>query len=74
VIYPKPKFYNLDGRLTAYSLACGYIQDMSNGWKLYKDRCYHLQRSNSEWLTFTSLTKARKMAKQLTKANKHEVF
>jgi hypothetical protein len=78
--YPEPKFKNKDGSLTAYSFACGYVQDIGNGWQLYKDGCYHLQRSNTEWLTFGSLTEARRIAKQLMKGAaielfaKHEVF
>ena len=65
--YKEPKFHNKDGSLTAYSLACGYVQILGDGWKLYKDGCYHLQRSNTEWHTFSSLTKARKTYKQLMK-------
>jgi hypothetical protein len=56
---------NKDGHLSAYGLACGYIQTAANGWQLFHDGCYHVRRSAEEWLTFSSLTKARKTFKQL---------
>jgi hypothetical protein len=63
--YPEPKFINKDGSLTAYSLACGYVQDIGNGWKLYKDGCYHVHKDVNNWLTFASLTEARKAARSV---------
>lgn len=65
--YPEPKFHNKDGSLTAYALACGYVQTLGNGWKLFQDGCYHLRRSNEEWLTFSSLTQARQAYKLIKK-------
>jgi len=58
--YKEPKFYRADGKLTAYSFACGYVETMGDGWKLYRDGCYHLRRSNKEWLTFATVNEARK--------------
>lgn len=68
--YPTPKFINKDGSLTAYSLACGYVQHLGNGWKLYQDGCYHVHRSVNEWHTFSKLTEARKFATKLKEGNK----
>ena len=65
--YPEPKFQNKDGSLTAYSLACGYVQTLENGWQLFQDGCYHLRRSSEEWLTFESLTQARQAYKLIKK-------
>ena len=73
MIYPEPKFHNKDGSLTAYSLACGYVEILGDGWQLFQDGCYHLRRSNQEWLTFSKLTEARKAyaaIKKESKANK----
>lgn len=67
MIYKEPKFINKDGSLTAYSLACGYVQDLGNEWKLYKDGCYHVHRTVNEWHTFASLTEARKVAALLVR-------
>jgi hypothetical protein len=67
MIYPEPQFYNIDGSLTAYSLACGYVQDIGNGWKLYRDGCYHLHKDIDNWLTFSKLTDARKAARLIIK-------
>jgi hypothetical protein len=58
--YKEPKFYRADGKLTAYSFACGYVETMGDGWKLFKDGCFHLRRSHAEWLTFGTITEARK--------------
>ena len=68
VTYPEPKFYNADGSLTGYALACGYIQDR-NGWQLFKDGCYHVRRTSEEWATFGSLVEARRALKALTRDN-----
>jgi hypothetical protein len=65
--YPEPKFHNKDGSLTAYALACGYVQVLEEGWQLFQDGCYHLRRSNEEWLTFSSLTQARQAYKLIKK-------
>jgi hypothetical protein len=69
MLYPEPKFKNKDGSLTAYSLACGYVETLANDWQLFKDGCYHLRRTNEEWLTFAKLTDARNAYKKLTKGN-----
>jgi hypothetical protein len=53
-----PKFYTTKGMLTSYALACGYVEMLDNGWKLYRDGCFHLQRSNRDWLTFATLKEA----------------
>ena len=68
--YPEPKFVNKDGTLTAYSLACGYVQALEDGWELFQDGCYHLRRSSEEWLTFSSLTKARQTYKTIRRESK----
>ena len=57
--YKEPKFRTVRGDLTAYALACGYVQKSRNGWTLYKDGCYHIHRSVDEWLTVSNLTQAR---------------
>lgn len=60
--YKDPKFYTTTGKLTAYALACGYVEVYENGWKLFRDGCYHLRRSRNygEWLTFATLKEAQK--------------
>lgn len=58
--YKTPKFYTATGKLTSYALACGYVERLDNGWKLYRDGCFHLQRSNREWLTFATLKEAQR--------------
>jgi hypothetical protein len=65
--YKEPKFINKDGSLTAYSLACGYVQVLEDNWKLYQDGCYHLHKDVNNWLTFSKLTDARKAAKLISK-------
>lgn len=62
------KFYTANGKLSAYAFACGYIQK-NNGWSLFKDGCWHVRRSNTEWLTFSTLTEARRKFWQLSKDN-----
>ena len=65
----KTKFYNKDGSLNLYSLACGYIEKHDKNdiaITLYKDSIYHVRaydfKNNKrlQWLTFESLSKARK--------------
>jgi hypothetical protein len=57
------------GRLTAYGLACGYVEKREHGainvtlWREHS--CYHVRAYDNElkacrfWLSFNSLTKAR---------------
>ena len=53
-----PKFRNKDGSLTAYSFACGYIEER-NDCQLYKDGCWHV-KGRGKWECFDTLTEARK--------------
>ena len=69
----KPKFYNKNGTLTAYALACGYIEELGE-WQLYRDGCFHVRKSgfylgngSVEWHTFSTLTEARQALKKLAK-------
>jgi hypothetical protein len=67
----KPIFYNQNGTLTAYALACGYVE--TNGTiRLYKDGCYHVRDGSTIWETFGLLTDARKFYGQLNKRKKME--
>ena len=63
------KFYNKDGSLNLYSLACGYIEKHDKNdiaITLYKDSIYHVRaydfKNNKRlhWITFDSLEHARK--------------
>ncbi len=65
--YKQPKFRTVSGDLTAYALACGYVQVAANGWTLYKDGCYHIHRSVTEWITVDSLVKAKAIFKAKAK-------
>ena len=53
-----PKFKNKSGTLTPYAFACGHIETR-NGWKLFKDGCWHVRRSFKEWEAFDTLKEAR---------------
>jgi len=66
----QPKFYNKDKSLTAYALACGYIQvRYFNNIRvelLHDTGCYHvkvfdrtLTPSRQVWDNFSTLTEAR---------------
>lgn len=69
-----PRFYNADGSLTRYGLACGYIESTREGnshltiW--LEHNCYHVRLTNDNgrvfWDTFDSnqLTQARKRYNQ----------
>ena len=70
MIYPEPKFIKKDGSLTAYSLACGYVETLGDGWQLFQDGCYHLRRSNEDWLTFSTITQARKAYAKIKKESR----
>ena len=70
-----PKFYNADGSLTRYGLACGYIERVvkgNNSLELWLEHnCYHVRQHNSIsgrvfWDVFDSdqLTQARKRYNQ----------
>ena len=60
-------------QLTAYQLACGYVQEKSNNIakvQLYKEHhCYHVRSFNpdSQWLTFDTVKEARKAFKNQCK-------
>lgn len=56
---------NKDGSLTAYAFACGYVEEKGN-YKLFKDGCFHIQGAGL-WLTFSTLTEARKAFRKLSK-------
>ena len=65
----KNKFYNKDGTLTAYALACGYIETSEkNDIKitLWKEGCFHVRKHDFNkgirifWKSFDNLTSARK--------------
>lgn len=72
------KFYNQDGSLTAYALACGHIQSETvlDGrfdvrLRLSADGCYHvkvrdrdLEMGLAAWETYDTLTEARKGVRQ----------
>jgi hypothetical protein len=69
----KDKFYNKNGSLTAYSLACGYIEKKEKNnvtLTLWKEGCYHVRKHNHFfgkrifWQSFNSLTKARQFFKE----------
>jgi hypothetical protein len=60
------KFYNKNGTLTAYAFACGYVETKGN-YRLYRDGCFHVQ-GEGIWLTFGSLTLARR---ELNRLGKH---
>ena len=64
----KTKFYNKDGSLNGYSLACGYIEKHDKNdiaITLYKDSIYHVRaydfkhNKRLHWITFSTLEKAR---------------
>lgn len=64
---PSPKFKNKDGQLSAYSFACGYIQEKqtaSGKVELYKDGNWHVRVFNDssrvKWDCFDTLGEARK--------------
>ena len=59
-------FTNAKGQLTAYAFACGYVERHGE-YRLYKNGCFHVQRSNNEWHTFSTLTEARKVARRLSR-------
>jgi hypothetical protein len=75
----EPKFYNEDGSLTGYALACGYVekQETEQGKKqmFMEHNHIHVKHhkftettiSNELWETFSSneLTKARKLYKSI---------
>lgn len=53
-----PIFKYKNGHLTPYAFACGYIEE-KNGWKLWKDGCWHVRRSFEEWESYDTLKEAR---------------
>lgn len=66
-----PIFYNKDGSLTRYALACGYVQRKGNTQLYREHECYHVVAEvgtkflrQSTW----SLTEARKFFRQLGKS------
>lgn len=74
-----PQFYNADGSLTRYGLACGYIDREVKGdnslelW--FEHNCYHVRQHNQVvgrvfWATFDSnqLAQARKRYNQARRA------
>lgn len=63
----RDKFKNADGSLTAYALACGYIQQKQAGplkAELYHDGCYHVRAFRDGkrvyWEGFGKLGEARR--------------
>ena len=70
----KVSFNRKDGKLTAYALACGYIQreaaHLGGEVTLYHEgACYHVRTwdvttGRREWLTFRLLEDARKAYRQ----------
>ena len=66
------KFFNKDGSLSAYSLACGKVQQNIHGVKLWKEHnCYHVLRNFKGTIQQNetdSLTEARKVYRRYTKA------
>lgn len=73
------KFHNNDGSLTAYALACGYVQTETVNGGRFEVRlsggggsgCYHVQVWDEElslgmaaWESFDTLTEARKAVRQ----------
>lgn len=71
----EPKFYNFDGSLTKYALACGYCEKEGKGENrktLYQEHCtYHVTSTINgkiEWFAFdkNELTKARKKFKSIS--------
>ena len=75
-MYKKPKFYTAKGELTAYSFACGYVEQKSNdiGWKsMFKEHnTFHVKSgmNNEKWSIWESfqpneLTKARKFYRSI---------
>lgn len=70
-----PKFYNINGNLTAYALACGYIQFASidgsekerwnNGKELYMDGNFHVKKYKDGkrvlWESYDTLSEAREV-------------
>lgn len=67
-----PRFFTQAGQLSAYAYACGYVQLMGNGWKLFKDGCYHLRRSRAEWHTFATLAEAYAAMRRINKTTRYE--
>ena len=73
----KTKFYNKNGSLNLYSLACGYIEKSDHNnicVTLWEDSIYHVKvysfhtHKRQVWLTFESLSKARKEFYKYVKA------
>lgn len=80
------KTKNKNGELSAYGLACGYVECAEKNQfsaKLYNEgACYHVQYFNRNahfsnwndisggrfWLSFTSLTEARKAYRKLARS------
>jgi hypothetical protein len=63
----KDKFRNKNGDLSAYSFACGYVQEkQTNNGKveLYKDGNWHVRifddQPHGRWVSFDTLGEARK--------------
>ena len=72
----EPKFYNKDGQLSRYGLACGYVQktEKNGKWKdMYMEHShFHVRTGNdgekfSVWEVFSGdeLTKARKFYRSI---------
>lgn len=70
VTYRNPKFFNVHGRLTAYALACGYIEQRDINDKVTTlwhegGPCYHVRQHDFKtntrvfWDSFESLPAAR---------------
>lgn len=64
-----PLFHNARGKLTAYALACGYIEKKERGtvqvtlWRehgVYHVRAHDFERGRIFWDSFITLTDARK--------------
>ena len=59
-----PKFYTKKGRLTAYALACGYIETVNGHLELSSQHnTYHVKAfigTKHLWFAYDSLSKARK--------------
>jgi phage terminase Nu1 subunit (DNA packaging protein) len=76
-----PNIYNKSGELSAYGLACGYVESHRTGkrWvKLYMEHAhYHIMSGKADhgydvWEVFTyyELTKARALYRKLKKQSK----
>lgn len=67
-----PIFYNKDGSLTKYALACGYVQKKGNRQLYQEHTCYHVVvEIEGKFLREStySLTEARKAYRKLGKSN-----